>query len=142
MEVREVMNRNIRQISSSAMLTEAADRMKALGADMLPVVEDHRIVGVITEQSLASDALPSSVDPQTTPIRSVMTFGAACCRQEDDIDKAIEIMETSHAERLIVVDSAGTAVGVLSVEDLASKAGEHSHTRPLREGENHESPRD
>jgi CBS domain-containing protein len=109
------------------MLTEAADRMKALGSDMLPVVENRRIVGVITERSLTSDALPSTVDPQTTPIRSVMTFGAACCREEDDLDTAIEIMEISHAERLIVLDSAGTAVGVLSVEDLASKAGEHSH---------------
>jgi predicted transcriptional regulator len=136
------MNRKIRQISSSAMLSEAADRMKALGSDMLPVVENRRVVGIITEHSLASDVLPDTVDPQTTPIRSVMTFGAACCRQEDDVDKAIEIMEISHAERLIVLDSAGTAVGVLSVEDLASKAGEHSHPRPLREGENHESPRD
>lgn len=142
MEVREVMNRHIRQISSSAMLSEAADRMKALGSDMLPVVENRRIVGIITERSLVSDALPGDVDPQTTPIRSFMTFGAACCRQDDDIDKAIEIMEVSHAERLIVLDSSGTAVGVLSVEDLASKAGEHSHTRPLMEGENHESPRD
>lgn len=109
------------------MLSEAADRMKALGSDMLPVVENHRIVGVITEQSLASDALPNSVDLQTTPIRGFITSGAACCREDDGIDKAVEIMEISHAERLIVLDSAGTAVGVLSVEDLASKAGERSH---------------
>ncbi len=82
MEVREVMNRRIRQISSSAMLSEAADRMKALGTDMLPVVENHRIVGVITEQSVVSDALPGNMDPQMTPIRSVMTFGATCCRRK------------------------------------------------------------
>jgi len=140
-EVQEVMNRQVRQISSSAMLSEAADRMKALGADLLPVVEDRRIVGIITEESIEPDALPCTVDPQTTPIRNVMTFGATCCRQDDDLDRAIEILEVSHAERLIVLDSSGTAVGVLSVEDLASKAGEHSHTRPPREGEDHESPR-
>ncbi len=136
------MSRHICQISSSAMLSEAADRMKALGSDMLPVVENRRIVGIITEQNLVSDALPGDVDPQITPIRSFMIFGAACCRQDDDIDKAIEIMEISHAEQLIVLDSSGMAVGVLSIEDLASKAGEHAHTRPLMEGENHESPRD
>jgi len=136
------MNASVRQISSSAMVSEAAERMKALGADVLPVVEDHQIIGVIAEDDVAPDTLPGDMDPRFTPIRSVMTFGAACCSQEDDIDKAIEIMETSHVQRLIVLDSRGAAVGVLSDEDLTSKAGEHSHTRPLMEGENHESPRD
>jgi CBS domain-containing protein len=99
-------------------------------------------VGTIAERDVASDALPDDVDPRTTPVRSAMTFGAACCQQEDEIEKAIEIMETRHARQLFVLDSRGVAVGVLSVEDLTSKVGEHSHMRPLMEGEHHESPRD
>jgi len=124
------------------MLSEATERMRALGAAILPVVENHRIVGIITERDIASDALPDNVDPRCPPVRSVMTLGAACCSQEDDIDAAIEVVETGHAQWLIVLDSHGEAVGVLSDEDLTSKAGEHSHARSLMEGENHESPRD
>jgi signal-transduction protein with cAMP-binding, CBS, and nucleotidyltransferase domain len=130
------------QISSSAMIIEAGERMKALGTDVLAVVENRQIVGIVAEWDVVPEALPSDMDPRFTPIRSVMTCEPACCSQEDDIDKAIEIMETSHAQRLIVLDSRGQAVGVLLAEDLTSKAGEHSHTRSLMEGENHESPRD
>jgi CBS domain-containing protein len=135
------MNDRIRQISSSAMLSEAADRMRALDVDILPVVEDHRIIGIIAERDIASDALPAGTDPQTTPVKNATTPGAVCCSQDDDVEKAIRIMEIRNARQLIVLDSQGAAVGLLSVEDLASKAGEHSTTGSLMEGENHESPR-
>lgn len=141
MKVQEVMNIRILQISSSAMLSEAADRMKALDADILPVVENRRIVGTIAERDIAPDALPSDIDLRSTPVRDAMRPGAVCCSQDDDVEEAIQIMETTNAHRLIVLDSHGAAVGMLSVEDLASKVGEHSTTRPLMEGEDHESPR-
>jgi CBS domain-containing protein len=123
------------------MLSEAADRMRALDTDMLPVVENRRIVGIIAAGDVAPGALPGDMDPRTTPVRRVMTPGAVCCSQEDDVEKAIRIMETRNAHRLIVLDSQGQAVGVLSAERLASQAGEHLTTSSLREGENHESPR-
>ena len=141
MKVREIMNNRIQQISSSAMLSEATDRMKALDADILPVVENRRIVGTVAEEDIAPGALPNDMDPRTTPVRSATRPGAVCCSQDDDVEEAIQIMETTNAHRLIVLDSHGAAVGMLSMEDLASKAGEHSTTRTLMEGENHESPR-
>ena len=130
MKVREVMNSRLCQISSSAMISEAADRMRALDTDILPVVENHWIVGTIAEGDIASGALPDDVDPRVTPVRTAMTPGAVCCSQEDDIEKASRIMETRNAHRLIVLDSQGQAVGVLSVEDLASKVGKRSTQDP------------
>lgn len=129
MQVREMMNRRVSSISSSAMVSEAVERMKAVDADALPVVENHRIVGIVTERDIASHTPPGDQNPQTTPIRSVMTSDIVCCSQEDDVEKAIGLLETRHARRLIVLDSRGTPVGVLSAEDLAAKTGEHSHER-------------
>ena len=141
MKVREIMKSHRCQISSSAMLSEAADRMRALDLDTLPVVEDRRIVGTIVEQDVEAWMLSAGIDATTTPVKSVMTPEAVCCSQEDEVEEAVRLLETCHSRRLIVLDSSGEAVGVLSVEDLASKAGEHSHTRSLMEGEDHESPR-
>jgi len=135
------MNTRIHQISASAMVCEAAERMNALAVDVLAVVENHEIVGVIAARDIAPDALARDSEPRFTPIRSVMRPDVACCSQEDELDKAIETMETSHVRRLIVLDSRGKAVGVLSDEDLTSKAAARSHTESLMEGENHESPR-
>lgn len=142
MKLRELMRIQALQISSSAMLAEAAERMAVLGTDVLAVVEDRRVIGVVAQRDLEPQALPDDVDPGITPVRSVMAFGATCCSLEDDLGKAIEIIKTSHALRVIVLDSQGMAVGALSAEDLDSKAANRSHTRPLMEGEDHESPRD
>lgn len=118
------------QISSSAMLCEAADRMRAWGTTVLPVVEDRRVVGVVVEQALTPASLPSGVDPRLTPVRSVMTWEVACCSQEDGVERAMGIAENRHAPWLVVLDCCGAAVGVLSVEDLVSKATEHSSAKP------------
>lgn len=142
MKLRELMRIQALQISSSAMLAEAAERMAVLGTDVLAVVEDRRVIGVVAQRDLEPQALPDDVDPGITPVRSVMAFGATCCSLEDDLGKALEIIKNSHALRVIVLDSQGMAVGALSAEDLDSKAANRSHTRPLMEGEDHESPRD
>lgn len=135
MKVREIMNRRVCQISSSAMLSEAVGRMRALDVDVLPVVENHRIVGLVAEADLAPERLPGDMDPQITPVRSAMSSDVACCTQDDSVEKASEILETSHARRLIVLDSRGAAVGVVSLEDLTSKVGGHSRERSPMEGE-------
>lgn len=123
MKVREIVSIHIRQISSSAMLIEAVDRMKSLDVAILPVVENGRIVGTITERDIASKAMSGGLDLRTTPVRNVMTPGVVCCSQEDEIEEAIHILETNDVSRLIVLDPYGQAVGVLSADDLAAKAG-------------------
>ncbi|MEN6336531.1 MAG: CBS domain-containing protein [Phycisphaerales bacterium] len=142
MKVRELVNKQIRPISASAMICEAAERMSVLGVDALPIVENQEIVGIVVARDIAPETLADDTDPHVTPVRNAMRPGAACCSEDDDIDKAITTMETSQVRRLIVLDSRGKAVGVLSDEDLTSKASERSHPESLMEGENHESPRD
>lgn len=127
MKVWEIVESHGCQISSSAMLSEAVDRMRALDMDTLPVVEDRRIVGTIAERDIAAWAPRGGTEPGTTPVKSVMTPGAVCCSQEDDIEEAVRLLETSPARRLIVLDSRGQAVGVLSADDLVAKMSEHSH---------------
>jgi CBS domain-containing protein len=61
-----------RKISSSAMLSEAADRMEKLDLDSLPVVEDNRIVGRITRRDVAT-AVSAGLNPTITPVKYAMT---------------------------------------------------------------------
>jgi CBS domain-containing protein len=68
------------RISSSAMLCEAADRMKKLGIDGLPVVEDNEIVGLITDRDIAR-AVSAGMSPTTTPVKHAMTTTAAAAEQ-------------------------------------------------------------
>jgi predicted transcriptional regulator len=59
------------RISSSAMLSEAAERMRRCGNSSLPIVENHRIVGRITQREIAH-AVSAGWNPRTTPVKYVL----------------------------------------------------------------------
>ena len=78
------MDRQARKISSSAMLSEAAGRMKILGVDRLPVVEDNEIVGTVTAPDIGG-AVSAGMNPTTAPVEYAMTRGMT----EDRSDAAL-----------------------------------------------------
>lgn len=87
------------RISSSAMLSEAADRMKKLGIDGLGVVENNEIVGRITDRDIAR-ATSAGMSPTTTPVKYAMTTTAVPAEQ-DRIRRAAGTREGHHARRTI-----------------------------------------
>jgi CBS domain-containing protein len=87
------------RISSSAMLSEAADRMKKLGLDTLPVIENNDIVGRITDHDIAGAVL-AGMSPTTTPVKYAMTTTAASA-QQDRTRRAARTREGHHARRTI-----------------------------------------
>jgi CBS domain-containing protein len=119
MKVREIVSGRVCQISSSAMLSEAAERMRALQVSALPVVENNQIVGVVTQRDVAAKSGSAEVDPRTTPVREAMTKQSAWCAQDDDVETAARIMEENGVQRLIVLGPDRKAVGVLSRGQLA-----------------------
>jgi len=90
---------SVARISSSAMLSEAADRMKKLGIDGLPVVEDNEIVGRIMDRDIARVA-SAGMSLTTTPVKYAMTTTATPARQ-DRIRKTAGTREGHHARRTI-----------------------------------------
>jgi CBS domain-containing protein len=124
MKVREIISRPVSQISSSAMLSEAIDRMRTFHTSALPVVENRRIVGLITDRDIAIKAAAAGMNPRTTPIGHVMAREVACCSEDDEVEEAARIMEGHRVHRLVVLRADGRAVGILSVGDLALQAGD------------------
>src|SRR5512138_1581901 len=102
MKVREIVSQPVSQISSSAMLSEAADRMRTSKTNALPVVENNRIVGLITDRDIAIKAAAAGMNPRTTPIGHVMARQVACCSEQDEVEEAARIMEGHQVHRLVV----------------------------------------
>ncbi len=86
------MDNQAQKISSSAMLSEAAERMKALGVDRLSVVEDNEIIGAVTDGAIAG-AVAAGRNPTTTPVRYAMTGGVTEGRPEEAFANAAGIRE-------------------------------------------------
>ena len=87
MKAQETVNSRQPRISSSAMLSEAAQRMSRLGVADLAVLENRRIIGRITERDLAQ-AIAAGLPPTTTPVKCALRTGAAEEECVEDVEKA------------------------------------------------------
>jgi CBS domain-containing protein len=122
MQVKEIMTCNVETISSGANLTEAAQKMKTLDVGALPVWEDGRLIGMITDRDLTIRGLAEEKNASFTTVKEIMTSNVCCCCEDDDIHEAGRMMEEESIHRLLVVNSENNPVGFVSLSDLAVKS--------------------
>src|SRR5437867_2410224 len=115
MKVNEVMTRNVVTIDLQASVTEAARRMRGLDVGPLPVTEEGRLVGMLTDRDIAVRGTAEGRDPRATPVGDVMTRDVVCCFEDDDVLQAARAMAQYRKRRLVVVDASGRVVGILSL---------------------------
>ena len=119
MKVSDVMTREVETVHPDATLREAAEKMKALDIGPLPVSDGRQLVGMVTDRDITVRATAEGRDPNTTPVREVMTDTIVSCFVDDDVREAARIMEKEQIRRLVVFDRGKNLVGVVSLGDLA-----------------------
>lgn len=119
MDVRDAMTRGAETIAPGATLQEAARKMRAAGVGALPVCEDERPVGMLTDRDIVVRATAAGADPTRATVREAMTPLVVSCHEEDDLYGAAHRMEEHAIRRLMVVDAGDHLTGLLSVDDLA-----------------------
>ena len=121
MKIAEVMTREVELTSPDATLQQAAKTMAEDDLGFLPVGENARMVGMITDRDIAVRAVAKGRDPTTTKVREVMTDRVLYCFEDEDVDKAAESMSREQIRRLPIVDRRKRLVGVVSLGDIALK---------------------
>jgi len=124
MRVSEVMTRGAECISPDASLQEAAGRMNALNVGSLPVCDNDRLAGMITDRDVTVRATAGACDPCSTRVRDVMTTGIVYCFEDQDVSEAGRLMEENQIRRLAVLNRDKRLVGIVSLGDLAVKTGD------------------
>jgi CBS domain-containing protein len=120
MRVAEVMSRNVVMVPAEATVVEAAELMKNYNIGFLPVVSANVLVGVLTDRDIVINAIGRGMNPNLTPVRSIMTGKPVWCYEHDVLTDAADILSDHHLHRLVVVDSNGSITGLLSIDDLAA----------------------
>ncbi len=118
MRVRDAIKRRVDAIAPGAPLREAARRMSASDAPVLPVCENGRLVGLITARDLIVRATAQGCDPRTSPVREVMTREVIAAREDLELADAVALMHRHRLSRLPVVDRQHHFVGLVSLADL------------------------
>jgi len=126
MKAKDIMTSSPCCCSTTASVQEIAGLMRDNDCGSLPVVEDGRVVGIVTDRDLAIRVLAAGKD-RDTRARDVMTPDPRCCDDDDDVRDVEKIMTDNQVRRVPVVDSAGRCIGIISQADLARAALDGDH---------------
>ncbi len=127
MKVKDAMHKGAQWVSPDTPLTEVARKMKELDVGSIPVGENDRLVGMVTDRDIACRAVADGRDCDAVTAREVMTDGIIFCRDMEDLDDAMRIMEQKQIRRLPVINEQKRLVGMLSLGDV-SQAAPHALT--------------
>jgi CBS domain-containing protein len=119
MKVSECMKREVRIVDPAETLQYAARTMADIDAGFLPVSENDRLVGIITDRDITIRAVGTGRAPDAK-IRDVMSQEVRYCYADDDVDDILYNMAEQQIRRLPVVDRDKRLVGVISITDLAT----------------------
>jgi CBS domain-containing protein len=126
--VRDAMTSNPRTAGRSASVVDVARIMKSENVGAVPIVDDGRLVGMLTDRDIAVRTVAEGDDPQSTTAADVASRDPVTVEPQQDLDAALQLMAAHQVRRLPVVED-GALVGILAQADVAletkdKKAGE------------------
>ena len=126
MRIGNVMSREVRTIAPDSSLRDAAMLMKEIDAGVLPVANDERLVGMLTDRDIAIRGIAESKGP-TAKVHEVMSQEGRYCFEDEDLAHVAENMSELQIRRLPVMNRDKRLVGIVSLADLATN-GSLPHT--------------
>ncbi|HVF36370.1 MAG TPA: CBS domain-containing protein [Sphingomicrobium sp.] len=122
MKISEVMTTEVETVSADQTAREAAGFMLRSDAGSIPVCENQRVIGMITDRDIAVRGVAEGRGPDT-PVRELMSDGIICAHEDDDVQAVAKRMSEEQVRRLPVVDSDDKLVGIVSLGDLSRETG-------------------
>lgn len=123
MKVKDVMHKGVDWVSPETPVAEIARLMQAHDIGCIPIGEDDHLIGMVTDRDIVCKGLArKDFNAARTTARDVMTEGIHCCREDDDLAKAVHHMESLKIRRLPVINKNKRMVGMISLGDVGQFA--------------------
>ena len=123
MKVRDAMHKGVDWVSPETPVTELAKLMRQHDIGAIPIGENDQLVGMVTDRDIVCKGLAADgFNAGRATARDVMTPGIHCCREDDDLAKAVRHMETLKVRRLPVINKSKRMTGMLSLGDVSHSA--------------------
>src|ERR1700747_1031407 len=113
MQVREIMTTNVECIAPNTTIQDAADKMKSLDVGFLPICDNDRLIGTLTDRDIVIRAIAGGQDHKTT-VKNVMSREVFFCFEDEDVETCADQMKEREVKRMLVLDRNKRLVGVVS----------------------------
>jgi CBS domain-containing protein len=118
MKVSKCMTRDVQLATPTQTLRDVARMMAELDAGALPVQQDDRLVGMITDRDIVIRAVAQGKSPDT-PVQEIMSREVLYCFEHQELKDIARNMGEVKVRRLPVVNRDKRLVGIISLGDLA-----------------------
>jgi CBS domain-containing protein len=123
MRVEEIMTKDVSYCTPGTNAAAAAEIMWTRNCGSLPIVEDGgRVVGLVTDRDLFIALGTQNRRPADLPVGEIMNRDLSVCAPGDDLRQALKTMAEKQSHRLPVVNENGALQGILSIDDIVSRA--------------------
>jgi CBS domain-containing protein len=124
MQVKEAMHTGVECVEPDTPVSTIAKKMRDLDIGAIPVCEKDHLVGMITDRDITCRAVAKGTDLSKVTAGDVMTKGIIYCRDTEDLQDAIHIMEDKQIRRMPAIDENKRMVGMLSLGDISHAASQ------------------
>jgi len=120
MKVKEIMHKGAECVAPDTFVITLAKKMLTDDIGVLPVHENGRLIGIVTDRDIALRAFANGKDVSMLTARDVMTKRVSCCHDTEEVAGAVRLMESKHIRRLPVLDENDKLVGMLCLGDVST----------------------
>jgi CBS domain-containing protein len=116
--IKEVMTRDVRACEPNATVADAAKVMAQEDVGPVPIVEDGRLVGIVTDRDIVVRVVAEGRDPNATTVREIASTELVTVSPDDDLDEALNLLAQRQVRRLPVVEG-DRLIGIVAQADVA-----------------------
>ena len=126
LKAKDVMTKKVITISPEATLVDVIELLEAKRITGVPVVDDEKVIGIITEKDILNFAFAYVASLQNTKVKEAMTKNVVSFTSDTDIDKISLCFSKSDIRRVPIIDE-GRLVGIISRKDLIHSLLSHHY---------------
>ncbi|WP_088007122.1 CBS domain-containing protein [Indiicoccus explosivorum] len=119
MKVSEIMTTNVETCSPDTQIQEVASMMTELDVGSIPITEDGRLVGILTDRDIVTRGIASQFSLDT-PVRQILSDNMVTSWPDMDVEEASQLMAEAQVRRLPIVEN-DKVVGIVALGDVAVK---------------------
>ena len=132
MKIREIMTTNVECVSPDTGLTDLANKMKTLDVGFMPVCENDRLVGTVTDRDIVVRGCAGGKDIASCKTSDIMTKNVFWCLEDQDVKDVAKQMRDNEVRRMLILNQGKRLVGVVSIGDI-SKVEEKETGKTLKD---------